>query len=333
MNWRIENDKARQPFTGLTLITRQSLVASAIAFALFLGNARTSSAQLIRSSSPFTTTGSSFYERLGIDFGFSIGGTRVPNINDRTRGVFGYGPGGIQPNITFSQGGVNSAVPAFGGYDPNADATFGYQTRNGGSGYHLGLRFGKGSNRSITNTTPTVVTRNGATGSIVSGSVSPFVTGIVPVVGRGIGYAVPGPITYTNPLEMKLRQMHLEQSARKYQPPRNRTGHSPQGNQVSTSSPASGRNPINRGFGNPESTALRGDISVKEIKRLRALEKEAEAATQNAKAEAYLVKSVKALSDGNEGAARSYMRNAVRFSTGSRKAELKKRLDALLMRK
>lgn len=332
MNWQTGKNMAWRPFGC------PAKFVSAITLALLLGDARTSSAQLIRSSSPFTTVNSSFYERLGIDFGFSIGGTRVPNINDRTRGVFGYGPGGIQPNITFSQGGVNSAVPAYGGYDPNADATFGYQSRNGGSGYHLGLRFGKGSNRSITNTTPTVVTRNGATGSIVSGSVSPFVTGIVPVVGRGSGYAVPGPITYTNPLEMKLRQMHLEQSARKYQSPQNRTTQNqaryvPKGSQVSTSSPAPGRKPVNRGFGNPESTALRGDISVKEIKRLRALEREAKAATQNAKAEEYLAKSVKALSDGNEGAARSYMRNAVRFSTGSRKAELQKRLDALIMGK
>ena len=309
-----------------------AFVVTAILPVLLFFDAKISNAQLIQSSSPFTTINNSFYERIGIDFGFSIGGTRVPNINDRTRGVFGYGPGGIQPNLTFSQGGVNSAVPAYGGYDPNADATFGYQVRNGGSGYHLGLRFGKGNTRTLTNTTPTVVTQNGATGSIFSGSVSPFVTGIVPVVGRGGGYSVSGnPVVYNNPVEMKLRQLHLEQAARKSQP-HGQASYNSRSSKVSTSTNRP-RTSTNRSFGNPESTALRGDISVKEIKRLRSLEKQANSKLLNSKSEQYLVKSNKALSDGNEGAARSFLRNAIRFSTGERKVELQKRLDDLLLRK
>ncbi len=309
-----------------------AFVLTAILPIFLFCDARSSNAQLIRSSSPFTTINNSFYERIGIDFGFSIGGTQVPTINDRTRGVFGYGPGGIQRNLTFSQGGVNSAVPAYGGYDPNADGTFGYQVQNGGSGYHLGLRFGKGNTRTLTSTTPTVVTQNGATGSIFNGSVSPFVTGIVPVVGRGAGYSVSGnPVVYNNPVEMKLRQLHLEQAARKYQP-QGQASYVPRSNKVSTSTnPA--RTSTSRSYGNPESTALRGDISVKEIKRLRALEKQADAKLLNSKAEQYLVKSNKALFDGNEGAARSFLRNAIRFSTDERKVELQKRLDDLLLRK
>lgn len=309
-----------------------AFVVTAILPVLLFFDAKISNAQLIQSSSPFTTINNSFYERIGIDFGFSIGGTRVPNINDRTRGVFGYGPGGIQPNLTFSQGGVNSAVPAYGGYDPNADATFGYQVRNGGSGYHLGLRFGKGNTRTLTNTTPTIVTQNGATGSIFSGSVSPFVTGIVPVVGRGGGYSVSGnSVVYNNPVEMKLRQLHLEQAARKSQP-QGQVSYNSRSSKVSTST-NSPRTSKNRSFGNPESTALRGDISVKEIKRLRSLEKQANSKLLNSKSEQYLVKSNKALSDGNEGAARSFLRNAIRFSTGERKVELQKRLDDLLLGK
>ena len=275
-------------------------------------------AQMIRSSLPFTRVNNSWYERLGIDFGFHLRGSGGNPLADNARGVYGYGPGGqILPNITFSQGSVNSAIPPFGQYDPGADATFGYNVRNGSGGYHLGFRFGKGSNRSITNTTPVLMTRNGTTGSLFNGTANPFVTGIVPVVGNGAN-AIPDMRTanWVSPLEMKLRQLHMDQQS----------GYAP--TQTSSQSARSDSTP--RHYGNADSTANRGDLSVKEIKRLRSLQNQSAQESQNAQVNSWVAKADKALASGKDGAARSYLRTAIRYASGNRKGELERRLQKLI---
>lgn len=283
---------------------------------IILGPPNRAQAQMVKTSLPFTTVNNSFYERIGIDFGFSLRGSRTNNLGDRARGVFGLGPGGqLLPNITFSQGSVNSAIPLFGGYDPNADATFGYRVQNGSGGYHLGFRLGQGSNRSIVNTTPVLMTRNGYPGSIFSGSLNPFVTGIQPVVGGGNYLPSPAPPTIISPLEMKLRQLHMDRMSG-HMPPINPEPIEPESS-PSYSAPVS------------NSSAARGDLSVREIKRIREREQQAKAKATLDKVLTLKAKAEKAIRAGHAGAARSYLRTAIRYATGNLKEELKERFHQL----
>ncbi len=137
-------------------------------------------AQMIQTSTPFNTVTESFNQRMGVDFGFQLQGGQ--GSGSRTVGLL---PGGVlSPNIAFRQGGVTSAVPQFGGFDPNSQATFGFANVSGGNQFGLGLVLGQGSNRTMTSTVPTVVMENGATASVFSGQIRPFVTGYIPVVGN-----------------------------------------------------------------------------------------------------------------------------------------------------
>lgn len=126
-------------------------------------------AQQVVVSTPFQTIGDSFYESNGINFGFDNGAIR-----------FQQGP---------------PPIPQFGGYDPNAGANFGFSIRGPGGAMNFGISLGQGSSRSISTTTPTVVVPNGGTAMLFDGSLRPFVTGFVPVVGSaGIGFPAPTPI-------------------------------------------------------------------------------------------------------------------------------------------
>lgn len=137
-------------------------------------------AQQIAVSTPFSSARDSFYENHGVSFGFGIPGGQGPGSR-----VVGYGIGGLTPNINFNQGGSSSAIPPFGGFDPNSSARFGISSRGrNGGGFNLGLTLGKGSSRSVVSTVPGVVVQNGFGGSITSGQFTPFVTGVTPVVGN-----------------------------------------------------------------------------------------------------------------------------------------------------
>lgn len=138
-------------------------------------------AQQIGISTPFTSVGDSYYENLGVNFGFSFPGGRGPGSR-----VVGYAGNGVfTPNIGFQQGSAGATIPPFGGFDPNAGANFGFARINpGGGGFNLGFSLGKGNTRTLTSTAPSVVVPNGFGGSIFSGSFSPFVTSVTPVVGN-----------------------------------------------------------------------------------------------------------------------------------------------------
>lgn len=161
-------------------------VAAMVAIAACCLIASPAVAQQIFVETPNTTVSDSFYENLGVDFGFSLGGGDPNGTGSRVVGLNPFG----QPlgQIVFSQGGAGSAIPPFGGFDPNAGARTGFAVRNGnGGGFSLGLNLNQGSSRTLTTTTPGVTVQNGFGGSIFNGSVSPFVTGVVPVVGNGNG--------------------------------------------------------------------------------------------------------------------------------------------------
>ncbi len=139
-------------------------------------------AQFIRVETPLTSVSDSYFERMGVDFGFNFRGGQ--GNGSRVVGLLPNGQLNPTGDIVFSQNSVGSAVPPFGGFDPNTQGTFGFGVLHGGGGYSLALFGGKGSTRSSTMTAPSIVVPNGGVGSIFSGQLSPFVTGINPVLGR-----------------------------------------------------------------------------------------------------------------------------------------------------
>ncbi|MCO8124632.1 hypothetical protein NHH03_23035 [Stieleria sp. TO1_6] len=122
-------------------------------------------AQMIYSGTPLQRVGSGFYEQNGVNWSL-----RGPQF------FAGFGNG-------------NLGVP-FGGAAPGAGLRGGVGFAGNGLGGSLGFHFAQGSNRSISSTTPSITTLDGAPGSISSQTIRPFVTGINPVVG-GYSYGNP----------------------------------------------------------------------------------------------------------------------------------------------
>ncbi|HMO15315.1 MAG TPA: hypothetical protein PKD64_10495 [Pirellulaceae bacterium] len=179
MNWTI---KTLGSISRAKIAKARFLLAlvTCVILGLALCGLRTAQAQMIQTSTPFTTVSDSYYENFGVNFGFQLNGGRGAGSR-----IVGLGPGGnILPNVTFTQGGAASAIPPFGGFDPNSQAHFGWLNSSGSGQYGLGLSMGKGSSRTLTSTVPTVVGFNGTTSSIFSGQMRPFVTGFFPVVGQ-----------------------------------------------------------------------------------------------------------------------------------------------------
>lgn len=283
-------------------------------------------AQYSTIGTPFNNVSDNWYERQGVNFGFQLGGTRGVNPNsDRARGVFGLSPtGGFTPNINFSQGSARSAVPPFGGYDPGAEAHLGFAVRNGnGSGFNLGLFGGKGNTRTFTNTTPRITVPNGVPGQIFDGRMTPFVTGITPIVGSGlpfspatdIGGAAAG-IRQVSPIEIALRRMQEEMGMT---PNQENWGEIYQRYQEEkfAESPAPKASPVYQ-----ESTASSADLSVAEIKRRRQAKQEAEAAKLDLEIENMVAKVKSAIAEEKYGVARVTLSQAMRKATGQRRKEL-----------
>ncbi len=247
--------------------------------------------QNIGVTTPLTGVNDSFYENVGVGFAFQMGN---PNTGS---GFFG----------SFNQGSINSAVPPFGGYDPAADLTFGFGSFGRNGNFSLGLRMGQGDTRTMTGTAPSVVVPNGGIGSIFDGSLIPFVTGVVPVVGNpfsannGYGnsmgdYSSPGiqPFEYEPP----PRDDNAE-----YVPD----------------------HPLDVERGNPNSTAQQAAVSVAQIKRQRE-----EATKQVADEIERLVSESDAFAQsGDYVRARSRLRQAVKKANGRQRYELQIKYEAL----
>lgn len=93
---------------------------------------------------------------------------------------------GVQGRNWFFQfGGAQQAVPQFGGFQPDAGLSGGFGF--GGRDFSGNFNFfgGQGNTRSNTMGTPIVTTMNGAPAYVADTSISPFVIGIIPVVGGG----------------------------------------------------------------------------------------------------------------------------------------------------
>ncbi len=287
-------------------------------------------AQQVQITSPFQTINDSFYENFG------LGGI---NMGRSGRGGGWY----------FRTGPANSTPPPFGGYDPAADARFGMQF---GGPFGLGFNglAGQGSNRSHTVTAPTIVIPNGGSGYLFSGSMVPFVTGVIPVVGNApMGPMMPVvpqaqmPVmpqaqSSVSPLAERLARLQQEQQAAEQA--------------AADAAPAAGLNPapavpardeaplVLRGGGNPDapansrpatsgsavsSSANHGDISVAEIRRQQAQQ---DAARQE-EIQVRIEKARGCEEAGKPGLAKIYYQQAVSRAEGELKQQLLDKLRSL----
>ena len=277
---------------------------------------RQSSAQQVKIDTPFNTVTDDYYERVGVGFGFTLPAS--PNFRrNGGRGIVGLLPNGqIDPNgINFRQGSVNSAIPPFGGFDPAAQGQLGFAVRKGGGGFTLNLFGGKGSSRTLTNQTPSIVVPNGVPGVFADQTLRPFVTGITPVVGT-MSFAG-GPTEPISPVDLALQRLaergqNLE-SLRDQIIDEQRQARANQ-RQESAPPPAAA-----------ESTAAQGALSVAEIKRQRAAELEKE----GQELQALLNKVDQAEQEGHYSTARSFLNQAIRKTSGSQRRELERRYAQL----
>lgn len=137
-------------------IAGRGLVGIAACAAILALSASDVAAQpMINVGAPAHTAGHSFYENIGVRWGL------------RGNGWF-FNFGGAPP-------------PVFGGFDPNAQANFGFGGQNG----FFNVTAGQGSSRTLTSASPSVTVMNGGFGFFSDTVQRPFVTAVVPVVGAG----------------------------------------------------------------------------------------------------------------------------------------------------
>lgn len=254
-----------------------------VALIVSVGNA-----QMVVVETPLDNVGSSFYERQGVGFSFAIPGSDT---------IVGIGPDG-QPTsngaIQFSWGGLDSALPPFGGHDPNADARFGfgYLGKDGG-GFGLNFALGQGADRTYTQTRPIIVLQNGFPGSVTDTTQRPFVTSIVPVLGdQQLG---PLPADEAERASAELDYPRQGRGARK-------------------------NLPDGRVAGSRSSTATAGDLSVAEIRRQKREAKRSEIAKLLADAR-------QAVAEGKHAMAKNYFKNAARRAAGDQRAKILAELE------
>ena len=118
-------------------------------------------AQQMTIGTPFRTVQEGFFEQIGVQWA-------------------------LQGRNWFAQfGGADLAQPAFGGFQPGAGLQAGWGF--GGPGWSGQVQFSaaQGNTRTMTSGTPSVTVMNGAVGYVADTSLSPFVIGLIPVVGSG----------------------------------------------------------------------------------------------------------------------------------------------------
>jgi general secretion pathway protein D len=146
----------------------------------------------------FVTLQDNFFERIGVDFDFDINdnsgftsgdldGTNADSTfqEDGSEITIGLDPQGnptLDLDLGFSQNTFASAVPAFGGFDPNAAASFGFAILSDIEAFFV-IEAIQGDTRTNVMQAPKLTMFNGQFASITDTSNRPFVTTVVPVVG------------------------------------------------------------------------------------------------------------------------------------------------------
>jgi hypothetical protein len=247
---------------------QSALGIAAVALAL----AANAHAQQVVVATPHPTVSSSFYEQIGVQWG-------------------------IRGNGWFANFGGPPPVPPFGGFDPNAGASFGFGGNNG----FLNFTAGQGASTTFTSQTPMVTMPNGGFATFNDQVLRPFVTSVIPVVGSG-------PPVFDSVLAERLHRLRAEGGRQ-----------DPASEQQAAGSPAPAG----------PSSAERGDESVAEIKARRAAEKSAEQSAAATEAAVLVEKAKGAIADGKPAVAKIYLQMAARRAEGDQQAEILRQLEKL----
>lgn len=277
------------------------LLAAAAMGAWLAGCGLTAKGQQVLVEAPLQTASESFSENFGV--GWSLSRLR-PN-----------GSGWF-----FNNGGINGMGLPFGGGDPNAAARFGVGGRIGGTNFRFGLTGGQSSSRTFGAQSASVMVPNGGSGFFASGSLRPFVTGVIPVVGARA----------VSPLELSLQQLQQLSPAQRADrlKPRAEAPAPEATAQAATASLRLGpsRETDAGSVAAPSaSTAERGDLSLAEIRRAR----QAELAQQDRALAELVDKARGAEQSGKRTTARIYYEQAARRAQGDAKRELEEKIRAL----
>jgi hypothetical protein len=228
--------------------------------------------------------GDSFFEQIGFGLGFHLSAPRG--------GVF------------FNQGGFDSALPPFGGYQPNDVAAFSFGSRGPRGGFSIRFAAGQGASRSLVSQGASVTVPNGGVGWVADSVLRPFVTGIVPVVGA-VGRS---PVLERLSRMRELSQPSSAASSAGGQRQDRRSVH--RGEQPSFSRPAAER-----------STAEQGDLSVAEIRDQLAADDEA----KEREVRSLLTRARQLEQAGKPGVARIYYQQAASRASAALRRELQEK--------
>lgn len=237
-------------------------------------------AQYSSLAAPLGTGGDGFFEHVGMGFSFS-------------------GPG-----FFFQQNGLGAAAPPFGSFAPGAGLGGGVAFGFGGGQGQLSFVFEQGSRRSLASAAPGVTLANGAWSGFFDTSQTPFVVGVVPIVGDEPARATP--------LAERLDRLR----------------HEPRGDATTSAradKPAGSSARSHAGSAaDSSSSAARPVGSLAEMRQKRA----AELAALVAEADELAAKAERALAAGKPGLAKLYFQQAARRADGEARRDLEQRAHA-----
>jgi hypothetical protein len=247
-------------------------------------------------SVPLNQTGDSFYEQFGVNFGFHVG------------------------NFFFEQNG--GTAPPLGGFTPGAGLNTGFNIHApGGFDGHFNITAGQGAQTSLVSQAVTTTVPNGVPGFVSDTSQTPFVMGVVPVVGDADGGISP----------VRERLERIKQGGAAAYGPRGGTASSAGGKGQRSLEGPDADGPMATGVDGkmvaaPSGTAGRPPAgSVAQLQQLRAA---AEAARQQ-EIQAIIAKAQEAEAAGKPGQARIFYRQAANRAVSPLKEQLLARASRL----
>jgi hypothetical protein len=249
------------------------IVLGVLFVAIWALASRASLAQQIGLGVPFGSSGHSFHEQLGTSWGVAGNGW------------------------FFSFGGA--APPPFGGFDHNGGARLGFS----GPGGFFNLTASQGSTRSFGGQAGSITMQNGGGGAMFDQTISPFVTGVIPVLGD---LPPAGPSTV---LEERLQRLQAGEGRHSISPAETTSG---------ASERAAG-----------PSSAERGAPSVSEIKARQVANEADASAAATREIDVLLEKANSAIAAGKPGVAKIHLQMAARRSSGELRVEILRRIEQL----
>ena len=239
-------------------------------------------------SVPFNQTGDGFFEQIGVNFGFNVG------------------------NFFFQQNG--GAPPPFGGGNPGAGLNTGFNVHApGGFNGHFNITASQGARTSMVSQTVTTTVPNGVPGFVSDTSQTPFVLGVIPVVGDG----------GTSPVRERLERIK-EGGAAAYGPRGGSTASAGGASQRSASQKSlesAGPTEGGQADGGPAPAGAAGEAPAGSVAQLQQVRAAAEAA-QRREIEAIVAKGEEAEAAGKPGQARIFYRQAANRAASPVKEQL-----------